>query len=117
MSAEHTNSGYPEKPDPLDHLEDLDRRTSVKQAWQLAIAFPVVTILAWFVLDQTVGDTAARTIPTVIALFGPIVAGLVVLRKWRRYQWWQPFMGTLWWLIPFFLIIFTTLPVPLITNH
>ena len=115
MSAQPNSS---ENPDPLDRLEDLDRRTSVRQAWQLAVAFPVVTIVAWIVLDQTVGDTAVtRIIPTLISMFGPIVAGLVVLRKWRRYQWWQPFMGTLWWLIPFFLIIFTTLPVPLIIGH
>jgi hypothetical protein len=111
-------SSSPELPDPLDRLEALDRRTSVRQAWQLAVGFPVVTILVWVLLDLTLGDTAAtRIIPTVVAMCGPVTAGLVVLRKWRRYQWWQPFMGALWWLIPFFLIIFTTLPVPLIAGH
>lgn len=107
-----------ENPDPLDELEAIDRRSSVRQAWGMAIAFPVVTILTWIVLDLTVGDTTVtRVLPIFVALAGPVATAVVVLRKWRRYRWWQPFMGTLWWLIPFFLLIATTLLPPLITGR
>lgn len=112
-------SSTPQNPenDPLEHLEDLDRKKSVKQAWQMALGFPIVTILSWAILDLTLGESlTTRLLPTGIALLGPISTVWVILHKWRRYQRWQPFMGTLWWLIPFFLIIFTTLPTPLIAE-
>ncbi|MGO1949973.1 MAG: hypothetical protein ACTH1D_10075 [Mycobacteriaceae bacterium] len=104
-------------PDPLSHLEDVDRRNSNRLAWQLALGFPIAIILTWVILHFTAGEsTATQLVPILVATLGMATAVAMVLRKWKRYQRWQPFVGLLWWMIPVFLMTSFTLLPPLIVD-
>ncbi|HIW91487.1 MAG TPA: hypothetical protein H9870_07500 [Candidatus Corynebacterium avicola] len=102
----------PEPADPLENLEDIDRRDSNRLAIKLGVVFPILIIATWVVLHFALGDNAITNIlPIVVALGGLGTAIGMVLYKWRRYQRWQPFIGLLWWMIPVFLLTsFTLLP-------
>jgi cytochrome bd-type quinol oxidase subunit 2 len=102
----------PQPSDPLDHLEDIDRRESNKLAVQLAVGFPIAIILTWVILHFTLGESVVtQVLPILVAVAGLATAATMVLSKWRHYKRWQPFVGLLWWLIPIFLLTsFTLLP-------
>ncbi len=107
----------PDPTDPLENLEDIDRRESNRLAIRLGLIFPLVIIASWMILHFTLGEgVITQVVPMVVAFVGMGTAIGMVVYKWRRYQRWQPFIGLLWWMIPVFLLTNFTLIPPLMLD-
>ena len=82
----------------------------MRLAWSWGIGVPVATLVAWLVLHLIAPDSAVTTIiPIVIALVGAIGVCVNTSRRWSRLHAWAPLMGAVWALIPWFVLVATTL--------
>jgi hypothetical protein len=104
--------------DLISHLEQEDHRATVRLAWRLGLGVPVLTLLTLLVFWLITGDSVATHIaPIVVALVGVVGTCVITSRKWSRYHAWAPLMGAVWALVPWFLLVATTLLPKLILGE
>ena len=89
--------------DLISHLEQEDHRATVRLAWRLGLGVPVLTLLTLLVFWLITGDSAATHIAPIVVAF------VITSRKWSRYHAWAPLMGAVWALVPWFLLVATSL--------
>lgn len=111
--------GNPDAPEDLiAHLEQEDHRRAVSLAWRWGLGVPALTLLTWFVFWLFSRDSSAtRIAPIVVSFVGAVGICVLTSRRWSRYRAWAPLMGAVWTLIPWFLLVATTLLPKLILGH
>ncbi|WP_130840397.1 hypothetical protein [Corynebacterium neomassiliense] len=111
-------AGRRNRDDVIGHLEQEDRRAAVKMAWQWGLGVPVLTVAVYLVLRALTGDsTLTHAVPVIVSLAGAVGVCVVTSRRWSRYHAWAPLMGAVWALIPWFLLVATTLLQKLILGE
>lgn len=104
--------------DLIAHLEREDHRTAVRLAWRWGLGVPVLTLVVWLLLYLLTGDsTATHLAPVVVAFVGAVGVCVLTSRRWSHLHAWAPLMGAVWALIPWFLLIATTLLPKLILGR
>ncbi|MBB3115931.1 hypothetical protein [Corynebacterium bovis] len=117
--------------DPLLRLDYETARRNSRQAWALAVAVPVLTLLVFAVIlvaGRLVGGpdcepgaahpahwlcsdgfvTAYAFIPPAVPLVGLVTAMVTCWRRYARHQRWWPWLAVVWFFIPLFLLVMTT---------
>lgn len=112
--------------DPLKRLELNER--SARQAWMYLVAVPALTLgaaLIILVVSRASGGPACdsgdaswlctRTaevlfaaVPGTIATAGMFGAAWITYAKWKNYIRWRPWIGVVWFLMPFALMWVTS---------
>ena len=104
--------------DLIEHLEQEDRHRAIVLAWRWGLGVPVLTLLTLLVLWLVTGDsTATHLVPVIVAFVGAVGVCVLTSRRWSRYHAWAPLMGAVWALVPWFLLVATTLLQKLILGE
>lgn len=107
-----------EHEDLIAHLEREDHRHAVRLAWRWGLGVPAVTLLCWLVLWLFTGDsTVTHVVPVLVSLAGAVGVCVLTSWRWNRYRDWAPLMGAVWTLIPWFLLVATSLLQKLILGE
>ncbi|WP_238597052.1 hypothetical protein [Corynebacterium heidelbergense] len=120
--------------DPLLRLEHNERST--RQAIRYFIAVPVVTLLTALVIalisrglggpycDDGVGWLCSRSaqiwfavLPGLISIGGFFGAAWICYLKWKNHTRWRPWIGVVWFLMPFMLMWVTSTGALLLLGH
>lgn len=104
--------------DIIAHLEQQDHHQAVVLAWRWGLGVPALTLLTLLVFRLVTGDSVATHIaPIVVAFVGALGICVLTSRRWSRYHAWAPLMGAVWALVPWFLLIATSLLPKLILGQ
>lgn len=96
--------------DLITHLEHEDHRAAVKLAWRWGLGVPALTLLVLLVLWLVTGNsTVTHLVPIIVSFVGAVGVCVLTSRRWSRYHAWAPLMGAVWALVPWFLLVATSL--------